>query len=425
MKRLVTRGLGILARQVVKKYRPTVVAITGSVGKTTTRSACVSVLSARFRVRGSAKNYNNELGVPLTVFDMEAPGRNIASWVALYWKGILQLLVNDPLFPQVLVVEMGADHPGDIAYLMSIAPPDVSVVTAVSAAHTEFMGSVEGVLREKKTLMTGIGADKIAIYNGDDEYLPSVVEAGEIRARTLSYGFVSGASVRGKEVTVTYDESGNPSGMEAQVIIDGSQQTIRIPRVLGRPAVYAALAGSAVGYALGMSVHEIEQGLSTFEAPAGRMRIIEGIKGVTLIDDTYNSSPKAAHEALAIVSTMPGRRIAVMGDMLELGSITEAAHREVGNAIALAGFDMLVTVGPLSKFIATQARESGMDEQAVFSFDTAEEAGVFLQDRIRDEDIILVKGSQGVRCEKIVKELMADPLRAEELLVRQSKAWVE
>lgn len=424
LKHTLEKLLGILARAVVRKYRPKVVAITGSVGKTTTRAACVAVLSASFRVRGSAKNYNNELGVPISILGCDAPGHSIFKWVSVFLKGMWLLVVNDPLFPQVLVLEMGADHPGDIPYLMSIAPPDVGVVTAVSAAHTEFFNSVDGVLAEKKNLVTLLSDDKFAVINADDENLRKIVE--EISASKSSFGFSSAATIRAEENSVVYGEDGKPSGMHAEVRVDGSEFGVLIPRALGRPVVYAALAAIAVGRAMDLGFDEIQAGLAAFEPPAGRLRILEGIKRTTIIDDTYNSSPRAAREALDTLASIAtsGHRYAVLGDMLELGQLTEDAHREIGLHVAACKIDVLITIGSASRFTAQAAQEGGLDEDHVFSFDAAAEAGSFLQERLHEGDVVLIKGSQGVRCERVVKEVMAEPLDAEKLIVRQSKEWV-
>lgn len=416
--------LGKLARAVVRKYRPKIVAITGSVGKTTTRAACVAVLSTRFRVRGSEKNYNNEIGVPITILGCEAPGRSPVQWIGIFLKGFWLLFENDAMYPQVLVLEMGADHPGDLSYLVSIAPPDVGVVTAVSAAHTEFFESVEGVLAEKKVVVTKLGADKAAVINADDEFLKTIVD--EIQAPLVTFGFEGSASVQGRDVAIHYDGNGKPEGMSAELVMDAQEVGVTISGAIGRPVIYAALAAAAVGRAMLLDVAEIQLGLAAFAPPAGRMRILDGIKRTTVIDDTYNASPRAAEEALTITSHIAtrGRRIAVLGDMLELGSLTEGAHRAIGRLVVNLKYDLLLTVGAAAHYIADEARAAGMDEGVVFSFDTSDAAGPFLQERMHEGDVVLVKGSQGARCEKIVKEVMGEPLRAEELLVRQGKKWL-
>ncbi len=424
LQKILEHVLGRVARAVVKKYRPKIIAITGSVGKTTTRAACSAVVETRFRVRASAKNYNNELGVPITILGCAAPGRSPLKWLGIFLKGAWLLFSNDGLYPQVLILEMGADHPGDLAYLTSIAPPDIGVVTAVSAAHTEFFESIEGVLAEKKIVVTSVRVGGAAIINMDDAQLEKI--RGEIRVPIFSFGFGDGASVRGRDVTVRYDSTGAPDGMEAEVVVDGQEMTIAVARALGRPVIYAALAAIAVGRAMELSAADMQRGLASFYPPAGRMRIVDGIKHTVLIDDTYNASPRAAREALDVLATVhtDGRRIAVLGDMLELGALTESAHREIGTCVADLKIDVLVTVGATARFIADAARASGMSDGAIFSFDTSVAAGAFIQERMHVGDLILIKGSQGARCEKIVKEIMAEPLRAEELLVRQDKTWV-
>jgi UDP-N-acetylmuramoyl-tripeptide--D-alanyl-D-alanine ligase len=424
LKRFLEKMLGRLARAVVRKYRPKIVAITGSVGKTTTRAACVAVLSVSFRVRGSMKNYNNELGVPISIIGFDAPGHSIFKWIGVFLKGVWLLLANDPLFPQVLVLEMGADHPGDLAYLMSIAPPDVGVITAVSAAHTEFFNSVEGVLEEKKVMITTLAEHHFAIINGDDERLTSI--AGEVSARLESFGFSHDGQVKVLNDSVAYNEQGGPMGVRAEIRVDGREIELLIPGTLGKPVIYAALAGISVGRALGLEIGEIQKGLTAFVPPAGRLRILEGIKHTTLIDDTYNSSPHAAKAALSALECIQtsGHKFAVLGDMLELGALTEEAHREIGRLVVATGVATLITVGPAARFIADEARSAGLGEDHVFSFDAAAEAGSFLQQRLHEGDVVLVKGSQGVRCERVVKEVMAEPQDAEKLIVRQSKDWV-
>jgi UDP-N-acetylmuramyl pentapeptide synthase len=193
--------------------------------------------------------------------------------------------------------------------------------------------------------------------------------------------------------------------------------------VFGKTQSYAAAAAALAGLIFGMNLVKISEALTHYRAPAGRLRIIPGIKGSTIIDDTYNSSPTACHEALDVLRRLKAKRkIAVLGDMLELGRYTMAAHHEVGR-LAAKVVDLLITVGLRAKFIAEGAIEAGMAKKSVVSFQSVREAGLFLQEKIRENDLILVKGSQGVRMERIVLEVMAEPQNAAELLVRQSPAW--
>lgn len=415
--------LGVMTRRIIKKYAPRIVAITGSVGKTSTKVACAAVLGTKFHVRSAAKNYNNVLGLPLAILGLDAPGLNPFKWLANFYEAVRLLCTRDPRFPRVFILEFGADHPGDITYLCSIAPPDVSVITAISAAHTEFFGSVEGVRAEKKIIATGLASTGTAILNRDDALVDSI--ANETRARVVTFGF-GGGQIKCTRTQVHYNADGTPSGTEIGVQTDGGEVGMFVPGVLGRPVAYAALAAVAVGQVFDMTIEEISRGLAAAQFPPGRMRIISGIKQTTIIDDTYNASSRAMTEAVRALVELHAdhHRIAVLGDMLELGALTEDEHRKIGLLVATSPVDLLVTVGAASRFIGTAAVEGGMDEAHVLHFDSSDSAGRFLQDKIEQGDVILVKGSQGVRCEKTVKEIMAEPARAGQLLVRQDKKWL-
>ncbi len=423
MKKFLAACLGKLTGRVLQKYQPRIIAVTGSVGKTTTKIAIAAVLQTKFSVRSATKNYNNELGLPLAILGLDAPGKNPFKWFAIFAEGFRLLLSQDPRFPHVLVLEFGADHPGDIAYLLKIAQPQIGVVTAVAAAHTEFFGSVEGVLAEKKLVVTRLAEGGTAILNTDDELIASLKP--EIKAQIITYGCNTG-EIRASRAQIHYTMSGDPDGIEVGITTDDGEVGFLVAGVLGRPVAYAAAAAVAVGRIFNLSNSEIANGLALADFPPGRMRIIPGIKNTTLIDDTYNASPRAAAEALRVLAEIQGsgRRVAVLGDMLELGAMTEDEHRKIGLLAAASDVALLVTVGAASRASGAGAREAGMSEDQIFHFDNAADAGLFLQDRIMTGDYILVKGSQGVRCEKIVKELMAQPLRAPQLLVRQSKAWL-
>lgn len=426
MKSILQRVLAFFARQILKKYKPRIVGITGSVGKSSTKEAVAKVLGARFHVRGSPKNYNNELGVPLTVIGALSGGRSFWHWLRVFYQAKI-LLLRRKHYPEFLVLEMAADHPGDIAYLTHLAPPEVGVVTAVAPVHTEFFRDLLGVQKEKGTLVSVLPHTGFAILNWDDELVRSM--AGKTRARVVSFGFAEDADVRAIEFTLHYTlgERREDAGVIFKVAHGGAVVPVKIFGVLGRQHVYAALAGVATGIALGMHLVEISEGLRAYEPPRGRMCLLPGIKGTTLIDDTYNASPRATHEALRTIRAidLPEtlRRIVVLGDMKELGAYEAEGHREVGKLTAELGIDMLVTVGELARDIAHGARESGMSDDHIFEFLDRNEAGRFVQDRIRHGDVILIKGSQAARMEYITKELMSEPLRAPELLVRQDKDW--
>jgi UDP-N-acetylmuramoyl-tripeptide--D-alanyl-D-alanine ligase len=425
MKKIIQKILYVLARAVLKKYKPEVVGITGSMGKTSTKEAIFSVLSSKFRVRQNLKNYNNELGLPLSILGVESGRKSILKWLGVIFHGLKLILSRDENYPQILVLEMGADHPGDIKYLTELAPCKIGVVTGIGPAHLEFFESIEKIVKEKRTIVGHLRPDGFAVLNRDDEKVFEMRE--KTRAKVLTYGFFADAEVRAQEDGVI-GEGVEISGMNFKVSYAGAVVPIFLPGVLGRQHIYAALAGAAVGIIYGMNLVEVAENLKRYEAPKGRMNLIHGIKNTLLIDDTYNASPIPVEAALGVLQAIKlpaedDKKFAVLGDMLELGSFSEEGHKQVGRAAATSGVDYLVTVGERSRDIFRAAKEAGMSEDKISNFRTPEEAGIFVQGKMKQGDVVLVKGSQGMRMEKVVKELMAEPLSACELLVRQDASW--
>ncbi|MBI2427075.1 MAG: UDP-N-acetylmuramoyl-tripeptide--D-alanyl-D-alanine ligase [Candidatus Kerfeldbacteria bacterium] len=422
MKSILRRILFTLAQGVLRRYHPEIIAITGSAGKTSTREAIATVLAPAFSLRQSAKNYNTEIGVPLAILGSESGGRSAFAWLGVIVKGVM-LVIKKHDFPDVLVLEYALDHPGDIAYLVRLAKPHIAVLTTIGEVpvHVEAFRSREELVREKAALVTQLTKEDVAIVNADD---PSVkAMARKTKAKVVTYGRTTGADIR----LVSLNFKGLEQGIQMKVAHGESTVPVSLPHLIGEHQVYAVLAAIAVGVVKGVNLVAIADALARYESPPGRMRVISGIKGTTIIDDSYNSSPDAALAALETLRSVEethGRKIAVFGDMAELGSLTEKAHHDVGERTGEVA-DALVTVGAKAKAMREAARDAGMAEDQIFSFDNAESAGLFLQDFIVTGDLLLVKGSQVVRMEKIVKELMAEPLRAGELLVRQDADWAQ
>jgi len=427
-KKIIIWKLKIFAKAILAKYQPKIVGITGSVGKTSAREAIAAVLSAKFRVRQSLKNYNNEFGAPLSIIGVESPGKNIFGWLAVFWRAAGLLLIKDKKYPEILVLEMGVDKIGDMDYLNSFIDCDAAVVTGIGPVHLEALGSVEKIVEEKGKIFKKLRKNGWAIINFDDEKYQELSVLS--KARVVSYGFKEGASVRATNLLFKFEETRNLDqllGLTFKVSYGGAMVPIVLPQVIGTAAVFAGLAAIAVGVVFDLNLVEIAAALKNFSSPSGRMKLIKGIKNTLLIDDTYNASPLSSLSAINFISRIetakPFRRVAVLGDMLELGALSVESHAAVGAAIAKAKFDLLVTVGERSRDINRAAIANGMPETQVFHFAHNGEAGIFVQDRIKEGDLILIKGSQGARMEQIVKELMAEPLRAGELLVRQGKEW--
>ncbi len=425
MKKIVQKILYVLARRVLKKYKPEVIGITGSMGKTSTKEAIFAVLSAKFRARQNLKNYNNELGLPLSVLGVPSGRKSVIKWLGVIFHGLKLWIGRDENYPQILVLEMGADHPGDIKYLTELAPCKVGVVTGIGPAHLEFFESVEKIIKEKRIIVSHLKPDGFAVLNRDDEKVFEMRD--KTRAKVLTYGFGVDAEVRAQEESVI-GEGVEIKGMNFKLSYAGAMVPIFLSGVLGRQHIYAALAGAAVGIIHGMNLVEVAESLKRYTAPKGRMNLIPGIKRTLIIDDTYNASPIPVEAALGVLQSIKlpaedDKKFAVLGDMLELGSFSEEGHKQVGRAASASGVDFLVTVGERSRDISRAAKEAGMSEDKISNFPTPEEAGLFVQGKMKQGDVVLVKGSQGMRMEKVVKELMAEPLMAAELLVRQDPEW--
>lgn len=425
MKKILELKLKILAKVILAKYKPEIIGITGSVGKTSAKEAIFAVLSFKYRVRQNIKNYNNEIGLPLTIIGVESQGKSLFGWLFVFLKALGLIIFKDKNYPEILILEMGIDRPGDMEYLLSIVDCKVGVVTRIGHSHLEFFGSVAKIKKEKSLLIKKLPKEGCAILNYDDENYKEIRDMS--KARVISYGFGEGATVQAKEIKIiNFDDLRNGfAGINFKISHNGSSVPVGLPGGLADTSVQAALAGAAVGIFYGMSLIDITSALNASKPPRGRMNLISGIKNTLIIDDTYNASPQstiAALETLKKIKTK-GRKFAILGDMLELGKYTEEGHGSVGEQVVVSKVDQLIVVGERARDIARGAGGKGMKKDNIFYFPNSEEAKTFIQNRIKENDLILVKGSQGMKMEKIVKEIMAEPLRAEELLVRQDKEW--
>jgi len=426
MKAFLEKTLGRKAARLLRRSGAEVVAVTGSVGKSSAKEAIATVLKDKFEAEPSPRNYNTEFGLPLAVLMLVSPGRSVWRWCVTLKKAGWRSWFGIKGYPRTWVLEMAADHPGDISKLVAIAPPHIGVVTAVGESHAVFFGSVENIAKEKGTLIASLPTDGTAVLNRDDERVWAMRD--RTKASVVSFGFHPDADIRAVEDSVSYvcDPEGE-CGVHFKMSADGSTVPVFLPAVLGRPSIYAALAAAAVGRIKGMNLVEISERLKDYVAPPGRLRYIPGIKRTVLIDDTYNSAPKSALAALEVLEEIPlaeeERRFVVLGDMLELGSLSEEGHRKVGFRAVELGIDYLILVGERTIDTEKAAREAGAPEDRVFHFSTTEEAGRFVQEKLRRGDMVLIKGSRGMHMEAVVKELMADPLRAEELLVEVKESW--
>jgi len=427
MKKIIQLKLKILAKMIVAKYQPKVIGITGSVGKTSAKEAVYTVLNSKFNVRRSVKNYNNEIGVPLTIIGSDSPGKCLIGWIGVFLRAMRLILRHDPHYPKVLVLEMGIDKPLDMDYLLSIVSPDIGVVTAVGSVHLENFGTQNNLQKEKSKMIAGVKKDGYSIINFDNKQTLDMKDLS--RAKVLTFGMEKGADVSAIEARFSFGPKNSQriEGISFKMIHSGSTVPCYLPAAIGYNSIYASLVAASVGIAMKMNLLEISAALKNFQSPKGRMNLIEGIKKTYIIDDTYNSEPKSVLMGLETVAKFPiesgAKKFVILGDMLELGRDSVEKHKEIGRKLAEIKINILITSGERSRDIGRGAEEAGMNSDYIFHFATSKEAGIFVQDRISQGDLVYVKGSQGARMEKTVLEIMADPLRAEDLLVRQGKEW--
>lgn len=398
MKKLLEAILNLLARMIIKKYHPEVIAVTGSVGKTSTKNAIATVLFGKFHLRASQGSYNNELGVPLTIIGATAQGKNIFGWLKVFWQAKKLLLWRDKNYPDILVLEFAADKIGDITYLSNLAKPKIGVLTAISIAHTLFFKDLETIKEEKSKLIKLLPHDGIAILNADD---PNVFELSHTaRVKTITFGTTI-ADVRAERIAYSL------SGINFNLKLGNESVEINLPGVLGIGHVNAVAAAAAVGRHFGMNAEEIEMALQKYKGESGRAQIKAGIKNTYLIDDTYNASPRAVHAALDVLKVLevPGRKIIALGDMLELGDLSESSHQEIAHKMAFA--DYIVLVGKDVHYTYQELKKTGLNDTNLVYFDDSAEAGRHLQTYIKEGDCVLVKGSHGMKMEKVIEELQS------------------
>jgi UDP-N-acetylmuramoyl-tripeptide--D-alanyl-D-alanine ligase len=349
-----------------------VIGITGSVGKSTTKETIAEVLEQRYLTLKNPGNLNNEIGLPLTL-----------------------LRLNENY--ERVVLEMGFYLPGEIALLCDLALPQVGVITNIGTVHAERAGSQEIIAQGKAELIQALPEDGVAILNYDDPWVRWM--ADQTKARVLFYGLSPDANLWADEV-----ESLGLEGIRFHLHYQGDAIYIRIP-MIGRHSVHTALRAAAVGLVEGLSWHEIINGLRATYAQL-RLVAVRTQRGALILDDTYNSTPESALAALNLLSELEGRKVAVLGDMLELGSYEHQGHEMVGlRAGEIA--DELVTVGMRAKAIARAAQKAGLSAQHITELENSDQAIEFLNNRLHEQDIVLVKGSRAMHMEEIVDTLEA------------------
>jgi UDP-N-acetylmuramoyl-tripeptide--D-alanyl-D-alanine ligase len=413
------------AQIIIKKYKPVIIGVTGNVGKTSTRMAIYEVLKSKKRVRTAVKNFNNELGLPATIIGELEGDYSFWYWFKTILLGLKIILINDKNYPEILVLEYGIDKPGDMDKLLSIVTPFIGVITQIGEipVHIEFFESRLELVREKSKLIFSLPHTGFAVLNADSIDIDYFKE--KTKALPVTYGMNKNADLKITGFKTDWDKKRNVYFSEFNISYNGTKINLHLENVCGEMSAYVCGAAFVVGLIFNIHPEKIKEVLSlNYKNPPGRQNILKGINDSIIIDDTYNASPESVKEALNVLSRLPAKRkIAVLGDMLELGVYTLEAHEKIGK-IASKVCDILITLGEKAIFIKEGALKNGFNSKKIFSFNNINETTSFLKNLLRKGDLVLIKGSQGVRMEKITKELMLDKEDASKLLVRQSPNWL-
>ncbi|MFA5132442.1 MAG: Mur ligase family protein [Candidatus Paceibacterota bacterium] len=427
IKPFIVRLLTWEAELVLAKHKPFIIGVTGNLGKTSTKDAIYAVMKQHFYVRRSEKSMNSEFGVPLTILGEKSGWNSPLHWAVILVRGFFTVWQKN--YPTHLVLEIGADRPGDIQSIASWLHPDICVVTQFGQVpvHIEFFENRDAVVAEKAYLVQALKESGLFIYNADDHDGQKL--AGVTTSRKVSVGIHDVADIKAENVKVY----GSPfAGTEADVTIDGAVHHLVLPEVIGKSSVYSALPALAVARELSIPLEVACAALRDADKPKGRMRLLSGMNGSIIIDDTYNASPKATEHGLKTLGELDlsnssrqtyGRKIAVLGDMLELGQYTRDEHYKIGQEAAKA-CHKLYTVGIRARVMAEGALDAGMSDENIMQCDSSIDAGKELVQVLAEGDVVYMKGSQGVRMERAVKMILAETHNPKSVLVRQEKQWL-
>lgn len=417
MRKILQQILKLLSIAILKKYHPKIVAITGSVGKSSAKEAVYLVLEHKFpgKIRHSEDNLNTEIGLPLAIVGGENAKRNTAMWFRNFLGALKQIIVKNTSYPEILILEMAADRPGDIKYLTSFAPPDVAVVTAVGEmpVHLEFFPERDEYVSEKANVLKNLKPRGAAVLNYDDLSVRELRNMVPTDRRRLYYGFQQGAEVEITDFSYNVPENSKDierSGMEFSVQIrtlsESDSADFKINGSLGLPVIYAAAAGIAVGHLFDISLADAAQALSKFKPPSHRLELLNGVKESIIIDDSYNSSPLACEAALNLLFKFKkNRRLAVLGSMRELGINTEKAHRIIGETAAKKA-QVVFCVGDEMVFAREElGKKKFILGRNLFWHSTSLEAAKAVKKFLQPGDVVLIKGSRSVKMESVVEEI--------------------
>lgn len=406
---------------VLKRFKPRVIGVAGSVGKTSTKDAIYAALKDFVIIRKNKKSLNSEIGVPLTILNLESAWNSPIGWIKNIIQGFKVIFSKE--YPEWLVLELGTDHPGDMKKLISWVSLDYAVFTRFPdvPVHAEYFKKADDVNEEDAHMMFGLKKEGVLVLNADDAKISEL----ELKStfKTIWYG--AGANKNGVSIShfeIQYDQEQNPVGQHVKINFGSNSVPFSITGALGVQHVYPILAALVVAKDIGINVLDVLQALDSYTVPVGRMNILKGVGEIIILDDSYNSSPIAVHAGLETLSQIETQtKIAVLGDMSELGRYTQSEHKKIAHILKENKINHLITLGEKADIIRQEAQELGIKK--VCNALSHKDAASKVVEWSKGKTVVLIKGSQSARMEKVTYELLKDKNMASHMLVRQESVW--
>jgi len=398
--------LKYLTKLILWRYKPLIIGVTGSVGKTSTKEAIYTVLKNKFRVERNVFNLNTEIGMPLTIIRGKDAKRNIFLWFYNFFHTLWLFVFKTKKYPQILVLEMSEDAPGMIKYLVDLARPKIGVITTIGdpPVHLEYYKNTNQLIEEISYLPQNLTLNDSMILNADNELVLDFKD--KTVAKVLSYGFSEYSDIKVTDYKLINVDDLKNIGMSFRLEASGSFVPVKIEGVFGKAQVYALSAAAAVGLSLDMNLVEISEAILDYKIVEGRTKFIPGIKNTWILDDSYNACPDSVRAVLDILKEIPAnRKIVVLGDMKELGVNSKQAHIEIGRNIADVA-KVFIAVGEEMVF-AKEIIDNEYSDIETFWFENSKQAKKFVKEMMEKGDLILVKGSHSMEMEKITEHIKA------------------
>ena len=396
--------LRYLAKLILWRYKPLIIGVTGSVGKTSTKEAIYTVLRKKFRVERNVFNLNTEIGMPLTIIRGKNAKRNIFLWIYNFFHTFWLFIFKTKKYPEILVLEMSEDAPGMIKYLVDLAGPKIGVITTIGdpPVHLEYYKDIDELIDEISYLPQSLSLNDSIILNADNELVVNFKD--KTVAKFLSYGFSENSDVKITEYRLINTEDLEKIGMNFRLESSGSFVPVKLEGVFGKGQIYALAAAAAVGLSLNMNLIEISEAMKDYKIVNGRTKFMRGINDAWILDDSYNACPDSVRVALDLFKEIPAKRkIVILGDMKELGVNSNQAHIDIGKDIAnLAQVFIAVGEEMASAKKIIDDKYSGIE---TFWFKDSKEAKLSIKGMMEKGDLVLIKGSRAMEMEKITEEL--------------------